>query len=144
MEWYKRILIPTDGSNNSRRAIEHGLELAKLLNSDVTAVSVIDVSDLASRTQVFTPTPLASTQADVTDAAVAEVAMLAKGMGVRATTQVRMGSPALDIIEMSQKYDLIVMGTKGRTGLPHLLMGSVAEKVVREAKCPVLVVKATD
>jgi nucleotide-binding universal stress UspA family protein len=144
MEWYKRILIPIDGSINSERAIEHGLELAKLLNSDVSAVSVIDVSDIASRTQVFTPAPLPSTQADVADTAVRGVATLAKSMGVRVTTQVRMGSPALDIIEMSENYDLIVMGTKGRTGLPHLLIGSVAEKVVREAKCPVLVVKAKE
>ncbi len=54
------------------------------------------------------------------------------------------GSPANEIITASKDYDLIVMGSLGRTGLSHLLMGSVAEKVVRHASCPVLVVRAPE
>ncbi|MDD1743881.1 MAG: universal stress protein, partial [Methanomassiliicoccales archaeon] len=52
------------------------------------------------------------------------------------------GSPPRKIMEMSKNYDLIVMGTLGRTGVSKLLLGSVAEKVVRFAECPVLVVRA--
>jgi nucleotide-binding universal stress UspA family protein len=57
--------------------------------------------------------------------------------------RLEVGDPVAEILRVAQesKCDLIVMGTHGRTGLAHLLMGSVAEKVVRKAACPVLVVK---
>ncbi|HUT28048.1 MAG TPA: universal stress protein [Methanomassiliicoccales archaeon] len=142
MNLYRTILIPTDGSSNSRSAIEHGLEIAKLSNAEVTTLSVIDVGDVSSTLQGMNPAPHGSVQAEVADAAVGEASAMAEKAGVKMKVEVRMGSPALDIIEMSGKFDLIVMGTQGRTGLPHLLIGSVAEKVVREAKCPVLVIKA--
>ncbi|MCX6650961.1 MAG: universal stress protein [Methanomassiliicoccales archaeon] len=139
---YKKILIPTDGSKNSNKALEHGLQIAKLSNAEVTALSVIDISKPSSRVQSMTSMPLGNPEADVADAAVKEATEMAKAMGIKITPEVKMGSPAFDIIAMSDKFDLIVMGTQGRTGLPHLLIGSVAEKVVREAKCPVLVIKA--
>jgi len=121
MALYKNILMPTDGSVHSKAAIAHGLELAKVHDAEVTVLSVIDVSDVTSTLQGVSPGPYnASIQGDVAEAAVKEAA---------------------DIIEMSGNYDLIVMGTQGRTGLPHLLIGSVAERVVREARCPVLVTK---
>jgi nucleotide-binding universal stress UspA family protein len=141
MKWYRSILIPTDGGESTRQAIEHGLALAKLLNADVTALSVIDPSNIASASQSLIASDR-TFQVEGATAAVDEVIALAKELGVRASTEVRMGNPAQDIIEMSAKFDLIVMGTRGRTGLPHLLLGSVAEKVVRGAHCPVLVVRA--
>ena len=64
-----------------------------------------------------------------------------KKKGVRITGKVVYGHPADEIIKISKDYDLIVMGSLGRTGVSHLLMGSVAEKVVRFAYCPVLVVR---
>ncbi len=59
-------------------------------------------------------------------------------------TIVEEGAPADEIIKASKAYDLIVMGTLGRTGLSHLLMGSVAEKVVRFAHCPVMVIRTVE
>jgi nucleotide-binding universal stress UspA family protein len=63
--------------------------------------------------------------------------------GVRVTTEVRFGSPTDEIVAAAIAYgsDLIVMGTHGRTGLPHLLLGSIAERVIRLAPCPVLAVR---
>lgn len=58
----------------------------------------------------------------------------------RVTTQFLAGDPGDEVLRMAKDYDVIVVGTHGRTGIRHLLMGSVAEKVVRTAPCPVLVV----
>ena len=63
--------------------------------------------------------------------------------GVRLTTEVRIGNPTDEINAAAIDYgsDLIVMSTHGRTGLPHLLLGSIAERVLRTAPCPVLAVR---
>ena len=54
---------------------------------------------------------------------------------------VKMGDPLSEIVEHSRDFDLVVMGTHGRTGMSHLFLGSVAERVVRSASCPVLTVR---
>jgi nucleotide-binding universal stress UspA family protein len=65
-------------------------------------------------------------------------------LGIKVTSQIEEGSPSRKIIEASKFHDLIVMGTLGRTGFSHLLLGSTAEKVVRFAECPVLVMRAKE
>lgn len=62
--------------------------------------------------------------------------------GVSVGTQLLEGSPYQVISELSKQFDLVVMSTHGRTGLPHLFLGSVAERVVRTASCPVMTVPA--
>ncbi|MCG7844209.1 MAG: universal stress protein, partial [Methanomassiliicoccales archaeon] len=66
----------------------------------------------------------------------------AEAMGVKLTTRVEEGSPSRKIVDLSAEHDLVVMGTLGRTGFSKLLLGSVAERVVRFAKCPVLVIRS--
>ena len=78
---------------------------------------------------------------ELAKAALKEAESMAKKEGIEIETVVKMGDPAVIINEMSGNYDQIVMGTKGLTGLPHLLIGSVAEKVVRGSKCSVTVIK---
>ncbi len=75
--------------------------------------------------------------------AVDKVSKEGSEMGVNVKTIVKNGSPAHEIIEESKNHDLIVMSSLGNTGLTHLLVGSVAEKVIRFAACPVLVVKSS-
>lgn len=75
------------------------------------------------------------------DEAINYVMEKGKEMGLEVKAISKMGSPANDIVEASKNYDLIVMGTIGRTGISKLLLGSVAEKVVRFAECPVLVIR---
>jgi nucleotide-binding universal stress UspA family protein len=141
MRWYRNILIPTDGSADAQAAIAAGLEMARRLNADVTIISIIDVRALISIHQGIGVPDQHSYQQRAADAAVEDVLKAAREMGVRATVIVRRGNPADDIIEESRRHDLIVMGTKGRTGVAHLFLGSVAEKVVRFAACPVLVIR---
>ena len=76
--------------------------------------------------------------------ATAFVKSLGKENGIEVEELVVNGSPVKSIVEASKDFDIIVMGTLGRTGFAKFMMGSVAEKVVRFAKCPVMVVKSSE
>ena len=141
MEPFRRILIPTDGSDNAKVAVAKGLELAKMTVAEVTAISVMDSVGLAYAAQSTTMSPIYQLLKDGADSAVGQVRKEGEKLGVPVRTVVKEGNPADEIAKASGNYDLIVMGTLGRTGLAHLLLGSVAEKVVRFASCPVMVVR---
>lgn len=144
MEPFRKILIPTDGSDNAKVAVAKGLELAKTMGAEVTAISVMDAVGLAYAAQGVTTAPIYQLLKDGADAAVRQVREEGEKLGVPVRTIVKEGGPADEIIKASENYDLVVMGTLGRTGLSHLLLGSVAEKVVRHASCPVLVVRVPE
>ena len=142
MKPFEKTLIPTDGSENAKEAAIRGLELAKLTDAEVTVLSVIDVGSLyfgrGSRQTAVLSYPYLEEDANQ---AVEQVRQEGEAMGIVVKKVVRKGVPANEIVEASKDYDLIVMGTFGHTGLSHLLMGSVAEKVVRFAYCPVLIIR---
>jgi nucleotide-binding universal stress UspA family protein len=144
MEPFQRILIPTDGSENAKAAAAKGLQLAKVMGAEVTALSVADYSAVAISTLGYGIEDVLTAIRDGAKAAVARVRQEGEAMGLAVKTMVSEGFPADEIIKASKDYDLIVMGTLGRTGLSHLLLGSVAEKVVRFATCPVLVVRTPE
>ncbi len=143
MEQIKRILIATDGSNHSKPAVDQGLHLAKLLGAKVTALYVVDQIPLenvpADTSAIYSVHALLETEGK---RAVNEVRDAGKAIGIDVETIVTEGAPAKRIIEIAANYDLVVIGTLGRSGLSKLLMGSVAEKVARFAPCPVLIVRA--
>jgi nucleotide-binding universal stress UspA family protein len=134
-------LVPTDGSKYSRSAVEQALGVANQSNAEVTVLTVIDTTKVTSTLRDLAPSPQASSAVISSDAVIGEASAMAKKMGVKVNTEVRTGDPASIINELSGNYDLIIMGTRGLHGLPHLLLGSVAEKVARESKCTVMVVK---
>jgi nucleotide-binding universal stress UspA family protein len=142
MKPFEKILIPTDGSENAKAAAAQGLALAKLLGAEVTTISIVDIgspySNRGFRRAAMDNIPFMEEEST---AAVDQVEKEGKGMGIAVKKIIGKGVPANEIIEASKDYDLIVMGTFGHTGLSHLLMGSVAEKVVRFAYCPVLVIR---
>lgn len=144
MEPFQRILIPTDGSENAMVAAVKGLQLAKAVNAEVTAVSVMNPNTIAVATLGYRLEDLYSALRKGAEAAIARVRQEGEGMGLTVKTNVGEGAPAYEIIKMSKDFDLIVMGTLGRTGLSHMFLGSVAEKVVRFADCPVLVVRTSE
>jgi nucleotide-binding universal stress UspA family protein len=145
MELYRRILVPTDGSEYTKAATSHGLALAKLMGAEVTAMFVIDNDVYMGKTWgtiIPTSVPdLTMVLEEEGKKAVAAVQSEGEKMGVKVVTKIEWGSPATKIVQDSSKFDLVVMGSLGRSGVSKLLMGSVAEKVVRLAECPVLVVK---
>jgi nucleotide-binding universal stress UspA family protein len=135
-----RILIPTDGNENTRSAIRHGLGMARTFNAEVTALFVSSSKSspfaLGGMVEQFLP--------EVGYNALDYVVSEGRKLGVVVKSAIVNGSPANEIIRASSRQDLIVMGTNGRTGLEYLRLGSVAEKTVRHARCPVLVVRAVE
>jgi nucleotide-binding universal stress UspA family protein len=138
----RKILIATDGSDYTKEAVTFGLKLAKVLGADVTAIYVIDQTS-------FVTFPVDSSIVSVYPQlenegkrAVEEVQREGDALGVKVTPVVAEGSPVRKIVEAGADFDLIVMGTLGRSALSKLFIGSVAERVTRYAPCPVLVVRS--
>ena len=141
MNLFKKILIPTDGSEYTRAAISKGLEMAKLMGAEVTALYVVDQTSFINFPMDSTVVSVYSLLEKEGKDAVEYIRSEGEKMGVKVTTTISEGNPARKIVEVSATHDLVVMGTLGRTGFSKLLLGSVAERVIRFAKCPVLVVK---
>ena len=128
--WGKRILLATDGSPHSEAAAGVVGHLAKWGGLPVTVVSVVTSSHSLARRQ------------EAEQAVSANVEKL-RGLGVEAEGKVVEGRPDEAIVKVAEDVgaDLIVMGSLGRTGLIKVLLGSVTERVIGQAVCPVLVVK---
>jgi universal stress protein A len=145
MNGFQKILVPVDFSSHSLEAIRVAAELAKRFDASLTLSHVYDPLVYA-RPDGFLMVP----QLDVgrvCDALRAEL----DGARLRALqagapqveTKLLDGVVASEIVEFAKRdeFDLIVMGTHGRTGMAHLVIGSIAERVVRLSPCPVLTVK---
>lgn len=151
MEQIKKILAPVDLSNLSKAGLRYALDMAQPQGAEVIIYNVITVEEtpfpqgdeawVASQTEVPKMKKTLEERRRLLDAFVAE----SLG-GLMATTplrqQVEIGTPYRKIINKAteEDVDMIVMSTHGRTGLLHMLIGSVTEKVVRRAPCPVLAV----
>ncbi len=142
MEQIKKILIATDGSEYTKEAVSTGLHLAKILGADVTALYVIDQTSFVSFPIDSSIVSVYSLLENEGKRAVEDVKKEGEGMGVQVATVVAEGSPTRKIVEMAAEFDLVVIGTLGRSALSKLFMGSVAERVTRYAPCPVLVVRS--
>ncbi len=144
----KKIMIATDGSMPGRLAAEAGINLARLAGAEVTAVYVVDMARL-TQLPGYTAIPgikdrLLELMGAEGEKATAEVEDMAREAGVPYHKHVAGGDPANELLKLSQELgmDLIVMGSIGKSGLDKFLLGSVAEKVVRHSKVPVLLVPA--
>ncbi len=140
---YKKILIATDGSEYTKNSIDHGLELAKNTEARVYVIYVIDTAAFASIPMDAAWESMYALLKQEGDEATRYVAEKAEAEGVQVERNTVEGHPAEEIIKYAEKnsINLIVMGTLGKSGLDRFLLGSVAEKVVRTSKIPVLVVR---
>lgn len=142
MEEIRKILIATDGSDYTREAVTTGLKLAKVLGAGVTALYVIDQTSFVTfpvDSSIVSVYPQLESEGK---RAVEEVKKEGESMGVNVTPIVAEGSPTRKIVEIAADFDLVVIGTLGRSALGKLFIGSVAERVTRYAPCPVLVVRS--
>ncbi len=142
-EFYRNIMIATDGSENSERAIYHGIEIAKLSGAAVYALYVVDTQSTISENWTAGKEIIYEVMRNDGEKAVSIIKKIGEASGVEVKEVVLDGYPSNEIIEFAENnnIDLIVMGTLGKTGLERFLMGSVAEKVVRNSKVPVMVVR---
>jgi nucleotide-binding universal stress UspA family protein len=141
---FSNILVPTDGSEYTKPAIKQAVELAKISGGKITALYVLDQTVLTNMPMDTAVMNVYRTLEKEGQEAVDYVLQTAKEAGIEAEVSVKEGTPVKVILEESEKYDIIVMGTLGRTGMSKLLMGSVAERVVRAASCPVMVVRCPE
>ena len=148
----RKILVPIDLSPAGTRLLEQAQEFAVQFSATIDLL------------YVWTPPAMLAPEALITGVGAAEQPFLewlgnsarehldtfksqAESAGIAiAHSYCELGDPASAIIEQAKSggYDLLIMGTHGRTGLSHALMGSVAEKVVRRAPCAVLTVRTSD
>jgi universal stress protein A len=149
---WKTILVPHDFSSSANHAAAVARDEAKAHDARVILVHVIDLPYQMSPESAIVPGDLGqplSVKDYASNAAEKHLddiaARLAKD-GVTPEKFIRFGRPHEEITRLAEeiKADLIIMGTHGRTGLAHLLVGSVAERVVRTSKCPVLIVPQPD
>ena len=139
---FTKILIATDGSEYTKNAVDYGIDLAKNTGAKIHAVYVVDTAAFASIPMDAAWESMYGLLRQEGDEATKYVADKAEALGLEVDRNTIEGHPADEIIKYAEKnsMSIIVMGTLGKSGLDRFLLGSVAEKVVRNSTIPVLVV----
>lgn len=141
---FRSILVPIDGSDNSTRALETALKLAKDQKSSVTALYVVQKPAIADPFDVSMTGEILESMEQYGKELLNTAKIKAEAMGIKIDTDVTSGyTVANTIVEYARDggYDLIVMGTRGRSGVQRVLLGSVAFGVITYANCAVLIVR---
>lgn len=144
-----RILLPTDFSEYSKPAVDYACALADKFGAELHLVHVLqDLVATVPEPGLAFPPPgdYMKELQTAAEAALQKILDPEWEKGKAVVRETRQGPPFVEIIRYAREndIDLIVMGTHGRSGLAHVLLGSVAEKVVRKAGCPVLTVRPSD
>lgn len=149
MALFESILVPVDFSSQSDRAVDVAVDVAKAMNAEIHLLHVYGIPVGIAGPGIYDTALPVTVMTDLRDSAAKaledRVARLA-ATGVKVSGVVREGIPAQAIVEVADEVGagLIVMGTRGLSGLKHVLLGSVAERTIRQAPCPVLTVPDED
>lgn len=141
---YDRILLPTDGSEGMGPVIDHAVGLAERHGATLDAVYVVNTASMSDLPMESSWEGLSQALEEEGETALGAVQTRAAGVPVETT--LLEGSPAREIVDHagSRDCDVVVMGTHGRSGVSRLLLGSVAERVVRTSPVPVLILRVDD
>ena len=139
---YKKILIPTDGSEQAKKAAKHAKWIAKSGNSDILVLNVYETSSLNPIRSRELKKDMKKLWIDDARKNLEEVLKILNGSNLKINSQVKEGRPAETILETinDEKIDLVVMGSSGKNAIDRIFIGSVAEKVVRSAPTAVMIV----
>ena len=134
----KKVLVLTDGSRNSRSALRYAVEICRNFDASLHLLSVVE--DMPSYVNLEVGSEFISQIQETVRKEVVQCSGYCETSGIDCSGEIRHGVPYEEIINYAKEIDadLIVMATHGQTGLSHILLGSVAEKVIRHAHCPVL------
>jgi nucleotide-binding universal stress UspA family protein len=140
---YKKIFIATDGSDQNKKAIQHALEFAKMCGAKLYAGYVVDTAAFASIPMDAGWEMMYELLEKEANEVTTSVGEIAQKENIPFESVILEGHPGSEIVDFADKQgmDLIIMGTLGKRGLDHFLLGSVAENVIRNSKVPVLVVR---
>jgi nucleotide-binding universal stress UspA family protein len=148
MKGVQRILVPVDFSGNSARALDYAAGLARLFGATIEVLHVWSVPSLLPEETLVTAGQHAVKLIELVqsnaEAELRDFVSRAAGRGVVvARTRAEPGIASQVILDAAKNgaYDLVVMGTRGRDSVPDVLLGSVAERVVRRAPCPVVTIR---
>lgn len=148
----KKILIAVEDSQYSKRATDYGVSLAKLLNAEIALLHVSElpvatpyVADpLLNEPPIMMP-EMVQAQEDASNRLLSDIVNVIDD-SIPVFTFHKTGNPRDEILLTAEEWnaDLLILGTHGRTGFDHFISGSVAERVVRKSKCPVLIIPNKD
>jgi len=142
-KFIRKILIPIDGSDSSMRATDFALKLAKHFGSEIIAIYVIDRIILEEISKIHERREVEEEIKRKAKRCLNYVVKSAEKEGLKASSILVEGQPHDQIVRHAEslRTDIIVMGSKGRRGTNRILIGSVAERVIEYAPCPVLVIR---
>jgi universal stress protein A len=144
----KKILVPVDFSASSERAANYAATLARQLGASLHLVHALEPCELVRGPFEFFESPSAGHLDDLYWAARTRLTVLSRKLGLadRTSKEVRPGlaSEVIKGAAVDLGADLVIMSSHGRSGLSHLLMGSVAERVMRSVPCPVLIIRDSE
>lgn len=146
----ERILVATDFSGGALGALEYAIDLARPIEAELIILFVVEPAYYGTGADLYAgsmdPTILLQEQRRIGREQLSRLARHLDKRAIRFRTFLETGTPYRVIAEVAEKQraDLIVMATHGRSGFSHLLLGSVTEKVIRSAPCPVLTLRARE
>lgn len=143
----KRILVPVDFSENSKKALRYAIPLALQFKASITVMYVVEPAVFPSDFG-FGQMSFPDVEKEMHEKAEQELQQLITNLNTSAImkAEVKSGIPFVEVTTYADQehIDLIILATHGRTGVEHILFGSTAEKIIRKAPCPVLVVRAEE
>jgi nucleotide-binding universal stress UspA family protein len=142
---YKKILVPLDGSELAKKALNEAEKLAKFFSAEIILFQVVPFMPIYGAPELVTPLIVDEKQKDAVEKYLFDLAEELKKKEIKVTTMVRTGQQvALEIIDFAKESgtDLIVMCTHGRSGITRWVLGSVALKILTRADTPVLLIRS--
>ncbi len=141
---FKKILCPVDFSKFTEEVITYAADIAKRYGAELHVLHVIpNLTYFTPYESFLTPENLVAVEKNIQDEVERDFGKMLKHVDIEIKRVVKTGVAFVEIIDYakSEGMDLIVMGTHGRSGIEHILIGNVAEKVVRKSPCPVMTIR---
>src|SRR4030043_1302984 len=142
---YKKILVPLDGSELAKLALDHAEKLAKTFEAEIILFQVVPFMPIYGSPELVTPLIIDEKQKEAAEKYLANLVDELKSRGIRVTALVKIGQQvAVEIIDFAKESgaDLIVMCTHGRSGITRWVLGSVALKILTRAETPILLIRS--
>jgi nucleotide-binding universal stress UspA family protein len=140
---YKKILVPLDGSELAKKALDHAEKLAKTFDAEIILFQVVPFMPIYGSPELVTPLIIDEKQKEAAERYLAGLTDEMKKQGHKVSSMVKTGQQvAVEIIDFAKEIgaDLIVMSTHGRSGITRWVLGSVAHKVLTRAETPILLI----
>jgi len=140
---FAKILVPIDGSPSSYRGLRYAADIATKYGAEITLMHVVEqpIYAYSSPSGVMLPAEYFTGMREQAESLLAKRRKELMSKGVRVKTLLRRGSPAVQILKVSNGFDLVVMGSRGFGRFKSLVLGSVSNSVVQQSRVPVLIIR---